>query len=286
MRSLKESSFAIIVAYYPKSDHLSRNCAVLSRSANVIIVDNTPNGTEVECPDCFKWISNRDNLGIATAQNIGIRCALTFGAERVAFFDQDSEISEDLLPVLLESLIRNKCKMVVPVCEDSRTKVESPSYKLNKIGWPYPIFSLKSPIIVKVDLAISSGSLITVGVFKEVGLMDDALFIDYVDFEWCMRLRHHGISIFVEPAAVMTQTIGDYYIEVLKWRTVLHSAQRSYYRVRNAFLLFRYEHVSTIYGIHEVMAAIFHHALQFPFSKNPSLHLKMGLKGIYDGIFR
>lgn len=54
--------------------------------------------------------------------------------------------------------------------------------------------------ITEVSELISSASLIAISNFEKVGLMDETLFIDGVDHEWCWRanLRMGGRFFIVE----------------------------------------------------------------------------------------
>lgn len=51
--------------------------------------------------------------------------------------------------------------------------------------------------------------LIRRSVFERVGVLDERLFIDYVDTEWCLRCAAQGITVRIIPAASMTHSIGD-----------------------------------------------------------------------------
>ena len=54
-----------------------------------------------------------------------------------------------------------------------------------------------------VSYTISSGSLIRKEVFEEVGLMNEDLFIDFVDNELCWRAKFFGYKIFISSRAKM-----------------------------------------------------------------------------------
>jgi len=49
--------------------------------------------------------------------------------------------------------------------------------------------------VLETDMLIASGCLIPADVLRDVGLMDDALFIDHVDTDWCMRARARGYRL-------------------------------------------------------------------------------------------
>lgn len=276
--------FSVIVLYYPVTEKLNRLCSLLVRNSSVILVDNTPNGAFLPTQDVFAYIANRENLGIAAAQNIGLKEALARGAKAVAFFDQDSQLSDQLLPRLIAELDVLGSGIVIPISKDSRSGIEYPSYRLNKIGWPIAVYSDELSTDSEIDLAISSGTLVSSDVFAKAEMMDEGLFIDYVDFEWCTRVRAAGFKIRVAKNAVMQHSIGLSMCKTLGLRTISHSPIRSYYKVRNAFLILRCRHVPILYSLNRIIAALFHHVLQWPHSENPALHLQLGLLAVRDGL--
>jgi rhamnosyltransferase len=276
--------FAVVVAYAPERDALGQLCRTLAQDATVIVVDNTPGGEALLPNDVCTWICNGENLGIATGQNIGIREALRQGAQAIAFFDQDSAPSPGLLPALAGALAAPGAGVVVPVCCDAASGKEYPSFRMNRWGWPAPVYLGASHAPTAVDFAISSGSLASAAVFAKAGLMDDSLFIDYVDFEWCARVRAAGFSIVVAPAARMRHAIGQFSVQSAGLNVIMHGPVRCYYRVRNAFHLFRYRHIRLLYAVHQLLAALVHHLLQWRHSDDPRLHLKMGWLGVKDGL--
>jgi rhamnosyltransferase len=92
-----------------------------------------------------------------------------------------------------------------------------------------------------VGSAITSGNLVKVSLFDEVGLYDESFFIDCVDFDFCVRLRQAGRSIHRVSAAVMHHQLGTrreipaflrrYYSE--------HSPLRRYYSSRNTLYMMK-----------------------------------------------
>lgn len=281
---MKPAIWAVVVTYFPDQEKLARLCRMLAPVASVVVVDNTPDGQALLAADACRWISNGENLGIAAAQNIGIREALGEGAQAVAFFDQDSELPMGLLPVLLAAQQASGAGLVVPVCTEAATGKEYPSFRLNRFGWPVAVYAASSAVPVPVDFAISSGSLAASEVFGKAGLMEEGLFIDFVDFEWCARVRAAGFGILAVPAAKMRHTIGQFSVPSAGLNLFVHSPVRCYYRVRNAFHLFRYQHIGIGYALRQVLAALVHHILQWRHSEDPRLHLKMGWLGVKDGL--
>lgn len=50
--------------------------------------------------------------------------------------------------------------------------------------------------LVEADFLIASGSLLPLRVIDQIGDMVEELFINYVDIEWGLRIRHLGFPLF------------------------------------------------------------------------------------------
>ena len=75
----------------------------------------------------------------------------------------------------------------------------------------------------------------------------EKLFIDYVDFEYCLRLRLNGFKIIQLNNITLYQELGNMVTKrILFWKVGIsnHSPQRIYYRVRNRLF------VSSKYFLH------------------------------------
>lgn len=278
---------AVIVAYHPDALALSTLAQTLhGASARVVVVDNTPRpGASLPAmPMGCEMVALGDNLGIAHAQNVGIRFAREQAADVIVFFDQDSTIDAAFLRTLLEGLAVGKPGVVGPVCIDARHGFEYPAYRLNRWGYPHKVYAGSRSAPYPVDLLISSGSAVTAVTFDIVGLQDEDFFIDCVDQEWSLRCRARGVPIMVAPRARMAHSIGDVAADIGPLKTFVHSPARRYYRVRNAFLLFRKPHVPKLFAGKAVLSAIVHAVLQLGMVSDRSEHLRILCAGALDGL--
>ena len=95
---------AIVVSYNPEYSRLLSLCDSLSKQVDVIIlVDNGSNNfisEKISIADNVIVISLRENQGIATAQNVGIKKIIDLGLKYVVFFDQDSIVPNGLIGCL------------------------------------------------------------------------------------------------------------------------------------------------------------------------------------------
>lgn len=239
---------AVVVLFFPDAKLVERLLSSLSNEVEKIyVIDNTP-GKAVAWSS-QEWFETKgysvvyralgDNYGIAKAQNIGIELAIESGCDHVIFFDQDSAIPKGMVKELLkteELLLKSAVKVgsVGPIFIDEKSDryshfIRHSRFLINRIEVSSVNYNL-----IKADYLIASGSLIRTYVLKEVGLMRENLFIDWVDIEWGLRAGRLGFSHYATPSATMLHSIGDGFIKFGKRSVNLHNDVRNYYIVRNA----------------------------------------------------
>jgi rhamnosyltransferase len=289
---------AVIICYNPNIDTLRLELFYLSNQVvKIWIIDNNSSsvnydnllvGGEFQNLEVVRLPSN---LGLGGGQNTGIRLARAAGASHILILDQDSQPMSNMVAILMgeiENLYLNGYKIaaVGPVYEDKFTGTQSGFVTL---GW----FDYKKKIVlpdqdpVEADFIISSGSLIPIVALDEIGMIDDSLFIDHVDTEWCLRARSKGYKLFGIPRARMLHSLGDKRKRVwfLRWRNVpYHSPFRYYYMLRNGVLLQKRPYIPCKWRIGEFMRH-WQMLLFFGFWGEGSFkRLAMMLRGLRDGI--
>ena len=94
---------------------------------------------------------------------------------------------------------------------------------------------------------ITSGCLIALTTFAQVGLFDERLFIDAVDLDFSLRCRERGLLIIEGRSTPMAHSLGqiqEHCWLFLRVRTTNHSPQRRYFITRNhLYVFFRYRKV-------------------------------------------
>ena len=175
-------------------------------------------------------IFNEENLGIATALNIGVREALNQGYNWILTMDQDSKASSNMVEKMLEvynkidERERKEILSIFPNFVDER--IQSIEENSNMDSYEY------------VDADITSGNLLRAEVFDKVGFFDDSLFIDLVDTDFCMRLNEKNIKMIKVRDAILYHSLGESQsVKSIfgKFNTSNHSALRRYYMTRNRF---------------------------------------------------
>lgn len=249
---------AIVVTYLPEEHLLKRVLQNLSGQVKrIYLIDNSP---QVALQN-FTWLNQNwlaqfglaidyaaqgENLGIASAQNIGIEKALADDMTDLLFFDQDSLPPQDLCERLMDAreqleLGGVKVGTIGPLILDEKSNEPAPIIQSGKF-WVYGYQAqMGTTEPIPAEYIISSGSLIAASTIKTVGPMLGKLFIDWVDVEWGQRAQKRGYQNFVLPTVVMRHSIGDDFVRLGKKVINLHSDLRNFYIVRNAaYLVFHY----------------------------------------------
>jgi len=95
------------------------------------------------------------------------------------------------------------------------------------------------------EMLISSGSLIPLSAFAELGTFDAELFIDHIDTDWALRAHQAGHWLAIVPDANMTHRLGDRVLRFWwgRWRLLpVHSPIRLYFTFRNSLWLYVRSH--------------------------------------------
>ena len=228
---------AIIFSYNPDSNLFDSINLLLNQVEKVIIVDNGSKEKYVKYiksinEDKIEIILNKENLGVATALNIGVRKALENGYEWILTMDQDSKASPDMVKKMFNvynSINREERKDILSIFPNFvDERIQSIEENSNMNSYEY------------VDADITSGNLLRKEVFEKVGFFDDSLFIDLVDTDFCMRLNEKGIKMIKIRDAVLYHSLGE--SKTIKgilgsFNTSNHSALRRYYMTRNRFYI-------------------------------------------------
>lgn len=291
------NTVAVVILYNPNLKKLQYLFESIYFQINAIVfVDNSP--TPQAQTDNQNWLKNLnqsnchyvslgDNLGIATAQNKGIEYAKNNGFDFVLLLDQDSVLPNNMVQNLFLSYqvlthTEKKIAVVAPCFIDEKTQQYSKIFKRSRY-LPKKIIPTGEKVI-EVDYAIASGSLIHLDVFSQVGGLNDSLFIDWVDIEWCYRARQYGFKSYVIPQAIMQHSLGDEIIQDLN--ISLHSDFRNYFIVRNSLYLALYSKLPMNFRIIQLFKTPLYVLFYSYHSKKPFYSLKLLLIAIKDAIFK
>ncbi len=254
----------ILVSYEPEAQTLRDTFAsLLPQVDHLFLVDNGASDDPAEVltakeEERLTIIRLDDNLGIAAAQNMGIAAARALGAEFVVLSDQDTVYPQGAISRLLDVFERwPRAAAVVPLFNDVN--------KSSSDGFILEDSLFFSPTRVaggehSLFQAIASGKVIRLSTLEDIGGMDENLFIDWVDLEWCWRARHKGYEVVGSGDVEVEHTLGDSSRSIGYREVNLRSPLRHYYITRNAFsLVLRTPYLSII-----MRCILFVRSLRYP----------------------
>ena len=255
MRAIvKNSISAIIVTFYPDDRFFEMLRSIDNQVDNIWIVDNGSSGqirTKLEdlgsnANNSFNFILNDENLGLAAAQNQGIREAINEGSKWILLLDQDSIPAGNMIDKMMVAAEsyqdKNYLGMITPRHENDDGEPSIPSYS-TKHGFRLHRYFMK---VDEVDdtlaFGMASGSFIPSAVLQEVGLMRDDFWIDYIDYDFSFRLRKMGYRIIGVGAASLKHRLGESFkkhIGNFSFTYHVHPALRRYTIYRNRIRVIR-----------------------------------------------
>jgi rhamnosyltransferase len=229
---IAQSVCAVIVTYHPNAEIIKRVSTIRPQVQGLVAVDNGSSSAELcqlrESAEtlCFQLIENGENRGIAEALNQGVLWAKSKGYQWVILLDQDSRAPDNFVDCMLRSWNRHPQKELIASLQ--------PRYANPLSGRESSIARAKES---GPTFYMTSGSLMPVWIFDKIGFFAAEYFIDYVDFEYCLRARAAGYLIVESEEAVLCHAPGELKefrrFGFVQFQTSNHSAIRRYYLVRN-----------------------------------------------------
>lgn len=288
---------AVVVSFHPELALLERGLLSLRDQVQAIVV--VDNGSSQQTT---RWLRRKgktrelhliefaENRGVATAQNAGIRWARDRGFTHVLVLDHDSVPEPGMVLSLvsaLKQLGNQKVAALGAGYVDPRLNGNPHFVRIGRFLFQRISRGHKGADVVPVDFLISSGALIPLSTLEHVGLMDERLFVDYVDIEWFLRAKSLGYQAFGVFTARMEHRMGTVRRQIWlgKWRYVpSYSPSRFYYIMRNGLLLYRRHYTPWRWVLNDINKnfAIF---VIFAVLVPPRLqHIRAMIRGLWDGL--
>jgi rhamnosyltransferase len=273
----------IIVTYHPGLEVVHHLATLRPQVGRLIVVDNGSDASavtmlqEASSRIGFDLVTNGENLGIATALNIGCRTAIDRGCDWLLLFDQDSCITGEFTSAMLATfaaLSHKRIGILVPHYIDSRT------------GHPLPPVRLADGTLAT---AMTSGSLISVPTYQACGPFADELFIDSVDHEYSLRVRKTGYIIAVCENARLLHSPGTprphTLLGLIKFQSTNYTPVRRYYQERNKLWMYRrYGLRFPAFCAREFLRSLVDLAKILLVESDKQQKCRFYFRGIYDGL--
>ena len=215
-----------VVVSFNGGQRLREACVALREQlAATLVVDNGSDAESLEILDALERelglsvIRIGENRGVGYALNLGIEHARRLGCSWILTMDQDSIVGDAMMSSYQAALARDPHLVsLAPLTSEREPGSVAPA---------------------RQDYAITSGNLVRLSVFDEVGPYDEGLFVDCVDFDFSLRLRRAGHEITRVPDARLWHRVG-HPVAAPRWVRrfyTLHSPVRRYYMFRNYLYL-------------------------------------------------
>lgn len=213
----------VVVLYNPDNTVIHNINTYVNELEKLYVVDNSDikNYTlikQLKLINNIEYMNNHGNKGIAYGQNRAARKALKENFQWLLTMDQDSTATKTMLSILIEYIEKHNTVNIGIVSAYQRNRLEK-----------YPGIVTEYQQVLET---MSSGNMLNLAVYEKIGRFKEKLFIDMVDYEYCLRLNKNGFKIIVANKAVLEHNLGD--IKVINNAVLYsHNPERLYYYVRN-----------------------------------------------------
>ncbi|MHA6247680.1 glycosyltransferase family 2 protein [Pontibacter sp. CAU 1760] len=223
----KDAVAGVVVLYKPAATVLASITSYHTSLAKLFIIDNSPEANlwlveqlrQTGIP--VEYTHLPANAGIAQALNLGAENAVQQRYDWLLTMDQDSLAPPGMVQQLLATARANPEAGIVAPRYLQQTDTDDTA----------PV-----NLIEETEVVITSGNLLNLNAFKQAGPFREDFFIDYVDHEYCLRLKRKGYKILLHHGILLRHELGDSQNHTLGLRPVVsshHNYLRRYYITRN-----------------------------------------------------
>ena len=191
---------------------------------NLYVIDNASEDKTLKILDDLNdnrvnQIRNHSNIGVAAANNIGIKKALEDKCSHILILNNDIEFSNTLFKDMLVSIKKENCSMMTPKIMYHSDKdiiwYAGGGFKKSNGYLPYhtgfneniKINNYKS---LYVDYASTCCLLIKKDVFETIGYMDEKYFVYFDDTDFLFRVKKEGVhKIYYDSQITLFHKVGS-----------------------------------------------------------------------------
>jgi rhamnosyltransferase len=225
---------AVVILYHPTESTIANIKSYCDEVDKVYIFDNTGNVSVIK--DDLQFLPNVDyhnmgtNAGIPKVLNDASQLAIQEGFDWLLTMDQDSKFLETSLTKYIQCFSQFEHKETVAMFGTS-----------NKRG---AISSTTACQFEENICLMTSGTLLNLALFNTIGDFDEALFIDCVDHDYCIRSMLAGYRIIRFSNIFLQHELGRFVFAasiktlfLIKKKKEVHPPIRLYYMIRNMLYL-------------------------------------------------
>lgn len=250
--SVTENSCAVVVTFEPDITALLTLLGQLNKEMDFVVIDNGTPDIESLAESimvyerCVDLLRLPENNGLAKALNVGIKWAQDNNRDYVFLFDQDSSLCDLFVSRMISayaSADKHSTKGIAamgPRIINPQSMRQTPFKLFNRLMLRSDRAFAQSKTHFVADFLITSGTMIIIKHFAEIGGMKESYFIDNVDLEWCFRAKSIGFDLVGTDEAVLYHVIGERSLNPLVRVGLMaqHNPSRTYYSSRNRVHLY------------------------------------------------
>jgi rhamnosyltransferase len=225
---------AVVILYHPDENVVSNVETYYDHVEKILVFDNTE--SEPTLKEAFsnfrkvEFYHDYKNEGIAKRLNQGVEQMTNENFDWLLMMDQDSKFSEEA--------IKNYLRCFYEYADKDKVAVFGTTYSRLKKA------SMEQCHREEIHELITSGSLLNLHCYKTIGSFDEALFIDSVDHDYCIRAKLNSFSLIEFSNIHLAHQLGSAVYRssiktlfLIKKRKEIHSPLRCYYMYRNLLYL-------------------------------------------------
>ena len=227
-----QKTAAVVILFQPEQSVEKNISSYIKFTDKVYVYDNSEISNDAllqslsQHQNKIAFIHDGKNEGIAKRLNQACALASQEGFDYLLTMDQDSYFDKPAIVNYFECIDAFKNKSKVSMFGVNHEKQSTDFNCLYK----------------KTNFLITSGSIINLNAYRNIGAFDENLFIDFVDVEYCFRsvLKEYDIISF--PNIFMHHKLGESLEKrslksLQKTKRSFHSSVRLYYMTRNFLYL-------------------------------------------------
>ncbi len=203
---------ATVILYNPENDIVDNIRSYINYIDKLYIVDNSTIDNKdlvlllKETFTNIEYINNNENLGVATALNIGCSKAIEDNFNWILTMDQDSSFYD----------FEKYLKCFENIKDKADISVISPNPFIKTSGDNIDCIQTEKTI------TLTSGSLLNLTYFEKLGGFCEKLFIDEVDHDYCLRSIENNLKVLEFSNILLKHTIGEYKQTAKKRKTAYY----------------------------------------------------------------
>lgn len=184
------------VLFNPNKDRFEQSLRkALLLFDEIILFDNVGNQQRYEdIDDRVCYMTEGENKGLAHALISIMKMAKNRGADWVVTLDQDTILPDNLVSEFKKYSKLPKAAIIAPQVVDKRR----PYQRVENCIQPFQ----------EIEFAITSASFTNVEIYDRIGGFDEWLFIDFIDNDYCKRVKIEGFKIYRLNNVVIDQEFG------------------------------------------------------------------------------